>query len=120
MGEGMKTYQGLLTLHSWGESDDVLFLSSLREPLAEELSWMHGKKVCIRYWITNKECSKNEAAEAAMLIMIGAANVILEAAYSDITGYLWTDEELNIGGHNLMTELKSNVGKWLILEVTEA
>ena len=115
----MKTYQGLLSLHSWGEADDILYLSSLTDPLAEELGWMSGKKVTVRYWITDKQCTRDEAAEAAMLIAMGAADVTLNSRYSDITGYLWTDEDLNIGGHDLLAELKSSVGEWLILEVQE-
>ena len=115
----MKTYQGLLSLHSWGEADDILYLSSLTDPLAEELDWMSGKKVTVRYWITDKECTRDEASEAAMLTVMGAAYVTIDSQYSEITGYLWTDEDLNVGGHDLLEELKSSVGKWLIFEVQE-
>lgn len=110
-------YQGLLSMHSWGEADDVLYLSSLKDPLAEELGWMRGKQVTVRYWITDKQCTRNEAVEAAMLIVMGVADVKLNSRYSEGTGYLWTDEDLNIGGHDLLSELKGGVGKWLILEV---
>jgi len=113
----LKTYHGLLSQHSYGETDDALFVSSVDEPLAEELEWMNGKQVTVRYWITDKECTRDEAQEAAMLIVMGAADVRFYACYSEITGYLWTDEDLNVGGHNLMDELKSGVGKWLVLEI---
>ena len=112
-----KTYQGLLSLHSCGEYDEALYLSSLRESLADELGWMRNKTVTVRYWITDKPCTKDEAQQAAMLQIMGLADVDFGARYSDITGYLWTDEDLNIGGHDLLTELKSNIGKWLILEI---
>ncbi len=115
----MRTYQGFLSLRSWGEADDILYLSSLHDPLAEELGWMRCKNVSVRYWITDKQCTRDEAVEAAVLIAMGAADVKLQSWYSDTTGYLWTDEDLNVGGHNLLAELKSNVGKWLILEVEE-
>ena len=52
-----------------------------------------------------------------MLKFIGGIEADFNPRYSEITGYLWTDEELNVGGHDLMAELKSNVGKWLILEI---
>ena len=55
-----------------------------------------------------------------MLIVMGDANVDLQSRYSEITGYLWTDEDLNVGGHDLLAELKGHVGKWLIMEVEEA
>ena len=92
-----ETYQGLLSLHSWGEADDILFLSSLSEPVAEELGWMSGKQVTVRYWVTDKPCTRDEAAEAAMRIVMGEADVVLDSRYSEMTGYLWTDEDLNVG-----------------------
>jgi hypothetical protein len=112
-----KTYEGLLCLHSWGEASHVLFLSSLNGPLSKELGWMSRKNVTIRYWITDEKCSKEEAVEAHVLRVMGIADVRLRSHYSEYTGYLWTDEDLKIGGHNLLLELKSVVGKWLILEV---
>ena len=112
-----RTYTGLLSFHSYGEADDILFLSTLNDPLADELQWMSGKKVTVRYWITDKEVTKGEAQEGFVRWLVGAADVEFGSRYSEITGYLWTDEELNVGGHDLIEELRSNVGKWLILEV---
>lgn len=111
------TYVGLLSLRQWGEADDILFLSSVREPLADELSWMQGRKVTVRYWITDKQCSREEAAAEAAMTALGAADVEFGARYGDMTGYLWTDEELKVGGHDLMAEFRSRVGNWLILEI---
>lgn len=113
-----KTYKGLLCLHSWGEADDILFLSSLAGPMAEVLEdEIAGKTVTVRYWITNKETTKEEAQEAFIGELLGRLDAECRSRYSEITGYLWTDEEINIGGHDLLAELQSYVGKWLILEV---
>ncbi len=113
-----KTYTGLLTIHSWGEADDILFLSSLREPLAENLEYdIARKQVTARYWITNKETSKEEAQIQFLNKLMGLAECDFGSHYSEITGYLWTDEECKIGGHDLIAELRSHVGKWLILEI---
>lgn len=112
-----KRYTGLLCEHSYDEADDILFLSSLHGPLAEELEWIHNKNVTVRYWITDKEATKEQANEDFIKTLCGMAEVDFGAQYSECTGYLWTDEELNVGGHNLMSELRSNIGKWLILEV---
>jgi len=111
------TYNGLLSLQSCGEAEDILFLSSLKDPLAEELQWMCGKNVTVRYWLTDKQATKEAANEDFIKQLVGDARVKFLTRYSEITGYLWTDEELNIGGHNLIDELKGSVGKWLILEV---
>lgn len=112
-----KLYQGLLSLHGWGDASNVLFLSSLHDPLAEELSWMQCSTVSVRYWITDQSCTKDEAIEANVMTLLGFTDVKLHSRYSDLTGYLWTDEDLMVGGHDLLAELKSNVGKWLILEI---
>lgn len=110
-------YNGLLCLRSWGEADDILYLSTLERPLIEELEIIHKKKVTVRYWITDKQITKEEANNITALMAEGIVDANLWAQYSEITGYLYTDEELNIGGHNLLQELKSFIGKWVYLEI---
>jgi len=112
------TYRGLLSEHDVGDSDDLLFLSSRSSPLGELLQRdITGKPVSVRYWITDKEATKEEATTDFLRTVIGLAECKFGARYSEITGYLWTDEECNIGGHNLLAELHSYIGKWLILEI---
>jgi len=113
-----KIYRGLLSLQDWGEAWDILFLSSLDDPFGEVLQEdIAGKKVTARYWITNKEATKEEATESLLVTLSGMAECNFGSCYSEITGYLWTDEECNIGGHDLLGELHGHVGKWLILKV---
>ncbi len=114
-----RTYAGWLEERDHGEADDILFLSGTEEPLAEILEWMAGKQVCVRYWITDKHATADEAQEEFMNRLMGAADVKFLSHYSDVTGYLWTDEDLNVGGHDLLREFRSSLGKWLILEVEE-
>lgn len=72
----------------------------------------------IRYWISDKICTREEAEEAFVRTCMGDATVDFRVHCSDLTGYLWTDEELNVGGHDLLKELRSFAGKkWCILEV---
>lgn len=116
----MKTllFQGLLANHSYGEADDILFLSGLRDPLAEELrNAIERKQVTARYWITDRQVSKDEADEAWVGELMGLADCEFYSHYSETTGYLWTDENARIGGHDLIGELKSYAGRWLILEI---
>jgi hypothetical protein len=113
----IKIYQGLLSLHTDGDADHILFLSPFSRPIAEELEIIHDKKVSVRYWVTDKEITIEEANELTALISMGIADVDYGHVYSEITGYLWTNEDLKIGGHDLLEELRSNIGKWLILEV---
>jgi hypothetical protein len=114
----IKTYEGFLSLREHGEAYDILFISSEDEPLAEVLDEsIKGKQVTVRYWICDKQCTKEEASQDHVQQVMGKADTDYGAAYSEVTGYLWTDEEINIGGHDLLAELKGNIGKWLVLEV---
>lgn len=111
-------YQGLLTKNGHGDSEDIIFLSSLHDPLAEELQReMDEKQVSVRYWVADRECTKDEVQENFIKRLCGYANCDFFAHYSEMTGYLWTDEECKIGGHDLLQELRSYLGKWLILEI---
>ncbi len=114
-----RTYAGWLEQRDSSEAMDILFLSGTEEPLAETLEWMTGKQVCVRYWITNKQATADEAQEEFIGRLMGTADVKFWSHYSEVTGYLWTDEDLNVGGHDLLREFKSSLGKWLILEVEE-
>ena len=115
----IETYTGLLAVHSYAGEEDVLFLSSLSCPLVDELQWMCGKCVRVRYWITDQRVSKEEAQSAFSRRLVGQVEGVFGAKYSEITGYLWTDEELTVGGHDLVAELYTHEAKWLILEVEE-
>jgi hypothetical protein len=112
-----KIYEGLLCLHNYGEASNVLFLSSLSDPIAEELYWIHNKKVTARYWISDKPCTREEVIDATILTVMGIVKVDFGSHYGEDSDYLWTDEELKIGRHDLLSELKSHVGKWLILDL---
>lgn len=101
----------------FGENN-VLFLSTNDDPIAETLNeTISGRNVSVRYWISDKEFTKAEAQESAFYTMLGYADTDYRVHYSEITGYLWTDEGVIIGGHDLLAELKSHVGSWLHLEI---
>lgn len=116
--ERTMTYSGVLEKREYGEAYSILFLSGDDRPLAEILDEsIRGKQVTARYWITEKPCTKEEASEDHLNQVIGLAETDFGARYSEITGYLWTDEECKIGGHDLIDELKYEMGKHLILEI---
>lgn len=121
----IKTYKGYLRESYWGGADDILFLfpsksaegadlSPLSEILEEDLE---GKQVSVRYYVCNRKCSLVEAQKSHLAMLAGLVDANVGARYSEVTGYLWTDEEVKIGGHGLIEELHSHVGKWLILIV---
>lgn len=124
-----ETYVGYIKVLSAGEADDILYIDPLpsvvekeydTEPFAEILEEsISGMQVSVRYWICSGEMNKDQAVSSFMMNtlygMIAECNYC--QFYSEETGFLWCDEDIKIGGHDLLTELKSFVGKYLILEV---
>lgn len=111
-------YKGFIEEKPEGENDDALFIGEMEYPLAEEFRMeLQGKQVSVRYWISDTEKTKEQLTESALLNIIGAVDAEYIDRYSEITGYLWTDEKLKIGGHNLLAELSSYKGKFVYLEI---
>ena len=100
------------------EEHDAVILSNMPNlPLAEQLEFIDDKQVTVRYWVCETACSAEQASTDYLQTCMGYATSEYGAAYSEMTGYLWTTEKLQIGGHDLMAELRSALGKYLILEI---
>lgn len=125
-----KLYRGWIALKSHREGYDILFVGGTKEswlskdgsdePLADRLVddiSQHGSFLSVRYWISDAESTLEEAQEGFIQILFGAGNARYNHVYSEITGYLWTNEDLKVGGHDLLDELKSSEGKFLNLEI---
>ena len=109
-------FNGYLKLGSNGEEDDILFFKGHDYPLAEELcDKIANKFVSIRYYVSNVEITLEQAEEYFIRQLYGEVDAEYEMIYSETTGYLWTNEELKVGGHDLLEEFKSFIGKYLIL-----
>lgn len=115
-----KEHYGWLTLEDDYNGHETVKLDD--NPIAEELEYLSGKVCTVRYYISDREANE-ETLQADFLINTLYGNLRSEfcARYSEITGYLWTDDELNIGGHNIRDELESYVGKFLymIIDIDE-
>lgn len=113
-----KIYKGFLRFKDYGESYDVLFLSSIEDPFCEELDdLISGKNITLSYYICEKEMTKEQAQEGFIKTLLGCAESEFTERYSELTGYLWTDEELKVGGHDLLSELSSYRDRYLIMEI---
>lgn len=108
---------GRLALGDYGEASDILYCG--HRPVAEwaETFLPDNKQVSIRYWVTDKPVSLEEAQREAVEQIMGKTEILFGARYSEITGYLWTDEDFNVGGHDMIARLKGDEGKYLLLEV---
>lgn len=114
----MKTYSGVITERHDGEHDAIYLSDDLESPLAERLSNdIAGKKVNVRYFIADHPEKKAVLIEGLIQTLYGDAEAEYEHAYSEYTGYLWTDENIKIGGHDLLSELENKIGKFLYLEI---
>ena len=113
-------FKGWIEEGEYGDDYDALLIDG--EPLAQtfEENSITRKPVTVCYYICETEKTLEEAKEAYLKMVMGLegeAEAEYSHAYSEVTGYLWTDEELKIGGHDLCEELKSYEGKYLILLV---
>jgi hypothetical protein len=113
----VKIYQGYLNQQVEGDGD-VLKLDGvfLAETICCDMR-KYGNYLSVRYWIADKPFQRNDAEELTLKLLYGNGDSLVGARYSDITGYLWTDEEINVGGHDLIKELYSFEGKYCVLEI---
>lgn len=77
----------------------------------------HNKWVSVRYWIADKQESIEAIKQRAIEQLYGAVKADWGSRYSEITGYLWTDEDFQVGGHDMIGRLTSEIGKYLVLEI---
>jgi len=84
-----------------------------------EPDFKKDENVFVRYYVTDKEISEEEAKKALILRNIGGnmdeLNFILDA-YSEFT-ITEIQERLVVGGHNLLNELQKYDGKFLTLVI---
>jgi hypothetical protein len=120
-----RVYEGWLVATSNGEEDGLLGLKTApddwdTEYLAELVMQDReefGEYASVSYITADKALTEEERLTAIIGMQLGVLEADYNARYSDVTGYLWTDEALNVGGHDLLAELKSHIGRWLRLEI---
>ena len=111
-------YKGIVREGDYGENWDALFIGENNQPIAEVFEEdFAAKQVTVKYWTSDEKKTKEEMQEGVLRQLFGDVEANYNDAYSEITGYLWTDEDLNIGGHDLLEEIRSYLGKFIYLEV---
>jgi hypothetical protein len=113
-----KVFSGKIWTGEYRDNYSALMVGYTSTPFAkiwEEEFWK--KPVTVRYWISETEKTKDQLKENHLATLSGSIDADYSDKYSDYTGYLWTDETLKVGGHDLLRELYSHVGKFLYLEV---
>lgn len=111
-------YNGIIQEGVMGENSDALFIGDMEEPIAKCFDDdFGGKWVSVSYYISDVEKTKQELMENRLISITGSVEADYRDAYSELTGYLWTDEELKVGGHDLLKILNDNLGKFIYMEV---
>lgn len=117
-----KVYQGFIDDDDYGfltvrETDKLDY--ELAALVQEDFDKYIGKPVFVRYFITDKENTENKAKEKLLHKLSGDLSVKYELeAYSEFTVLEW-EQELIVGGHDLIKELESFMGKYLVLIIEE-
>lgn len=119
-----RIYSGTITIRPCGEDEDALWLDPTEGEWTEPLSGQivediekYGNTVTVSYWIADEPHTLDELLENEVKMLAGAADAEYNQRHSDVTGYLWTDASLVIGGHDLLAELESEAGRWCYLSV---
>lgn len=110
-----KQYSGYITIGR-GECDETVNVDNY--PISEEIEdhiQQHGNFLSVKYYVCKKECTLKEATKDFIGLLSGIGKSEYCIRYSETTGYLWTDQKLMVGGHDLIAELTSYEGKYLIL-----
>lgn len=118
-------FRGYIMSGRDGDASSVLYLVDhtnpepmvpLVEQVSDKLGW-GSKQVSVRYHITDGPMEEDALTESIIASLCGVSasgGLITDYGhrYSEITGYLWTAEDLKVGGHDLIRELRSYKGKW--------
>lgn len=116
-----EVFEGRIAVRDRGDASDILFLGHDSPPLAEQFRDALGgekRQVSLRYFISADPLAEDQRTDALVRAAVGEGLGEYVDVYSDVTGHLWTDEAMKVGGHDLLDELRSHAGQWCRLEVT--
>lgn len=86
----------------------------------EAVESFNNSQVQVNYYLADNPCTKNEMVEGWLKKLVGAIDAGYEAngyAYSSWTSGTDYDTNLSVGGHNLLSELRSEEGRFMIIEI---
>ncbi len=80
--------------------------------------FLQNEIVHISYMFSKKELSKEEFLENRLKTIFGSVDIDSNDIYgSEWTGYMWTDEQFQVGRHDLLDELESHLGSYCYLKI---
>ena len=78
--------------------------------------WSRDCWASVSYYLADRVMSEDELQESHLQVLFGNTKVRHGAHYSEMSGYLWTDDDFIVGGHNLIKEWKNSLGRFLYLK----
>lgn len=125
-------FRGWIMEGSDGDHDNALFLVNHLErlryesPLTKRVYETCGygrSPITLAYHITDAPATDEDLVMLVALMASGGGitgdkDIDYGHRYSELTGYLWTDDKFVVGGHDMNVELRSHMGKWCTLRIT--
>ena len=93
------------------EDENIVFSQFFEENLLD-------KNVSVNYYISDEKLPREELEKKHIEKIFGIVDAECYPVYSDVTGYLWTEEKCIIGGHDLVEELNNYEGKYIDMEIS--
>ena len=76
----------------------------LAEAVKDVVGW-GGKTMTVQYHLSSEPMSFYDLEEHLAKTALGLVKAEFYHRYSDLTGYLWTEEEIKVGNHDILKEI---------------
>ncbi len=80
----------------------------LAEAIEDFIDYNRKDIISFQYHISSEPFGFYELEEHMVKTSMGLVKSTFRHQYSDLTGYLWTNEKLEVGGHDLLEELRTS------------
>lgn len=87
--------------------------------IAKFINEFSGRKVWCVWAVNDTFLNPSEIQEEHIKKFTGSASANYGAVYSELTGYLWTDDEGKIGGHDLVESMSGYTNKYGFICIRE-
>lgn len=88
----------------------------LTKEMADRIGWL-DYFASVRMVTGSSPIDPTKVEETIIECFEGDAQGQYSHAYSDYTGYLWTDEKFVVGGHDIPNILRSHMGEFIHMEI---
>lgn len=112
---GIKSIQRVKRLN--GEYAEIITSSfPFTKAMEDKCKW-RNKYASIQMLTGDTPIDINHIDETKIVSMMGEVTSEYYHCYSDLTGYLWTDESFKCGGHDIPKILRSHMGEYVHMEI---